>query len=213
MVLLLRICVSLLLVAGWQHTALANESERWEFRVSLDGSVIGTHQFQLDEYGESLQLTSMATFDIKFMFFTAYRYRHENSETWADGCLDEIQARTVTNGRTEKVIGEREQGAFVVENDGVQTRLPNCVMSFAYWNPDFLQQPRLLNPQTGEYLDVSVTSLPNATLQVRGERQQARHYRLTAKGVDVELWYSQEGEWLALQSIAGGDRVIRYELI
>ncbi|MEQ8205136.1 MAG: DUF6134 family protein [Woeseia sp.] len=207
------LCFVLLISASANSVALASESERWEFTVSLDGSEIGTHRFQLDDYANTRQLTSEAAFDVKFLFFTAYRYRHENTETWSDGCLNDIQARTVTNGKTQVVNGERERGAFVVKTDDVQTALPDCVMSFAYWNPAFLQQARLLNPQTGEYLAVSVESLPLAMLQVRGEQQQARHYRLTAKGIDVELWYSEDDEWLALQSIAGGDRVIRYELI
>jgi hypothetical protein len=32
-------------------------------------------------------------------------------------------------------------------------------MTFAYWNPDLLGQSRLLNVQTGEYLDVQVRAL------------------------------------------------------
>lgn len=210
---ILFFCLVVLSSAGTHSIASAGETERWEFRVSLDGSAIGTHRFELDEFANTRQLTSEAAFDVKVLFFTAYRYRHENTEIWSDGCLADIQARTVTNGKTQVVNGAREQGAFVVKTDETKSTLPDCVMSFAYWDPVFLQQARLLNPQTGEYLAVSVEALPLAMLQVRGEQQQARHYRLTAKGIDVELWYSENDEWLALQSVAGDDRVIRYELI
>jgi hypothetical protein len=85
-------------------------------------------------------------------------------------------------------------------------------MSFAYWNPGFLEQSRLLNPQTGEYVDVSVEQLEQEVLDVRGELIPALKYRLTAYEVDLTLWYSEEDQWLALESIAKGGHVIRYEL-
>ena len=205
--------LAVLLLTGLHGVAQADAVEQWKFQVSLDNSVIGTHEFRLEEEQGAQRLTSEAAFDVRFLFFTAFRYRHENTERWSGGCLQGIQARTVSNGKTQQVSGTREQESFIVKTDQQQQVLPECVMSFAYWNPRFLQQTRLLNPQTGEYLDVEIEELATDTLEVRGVARQASHYRLTAKGVDVELWYSLDNEWLALQSIAGGDRVIRYELI
>jgi hypothetical protein len=85
-------------------------------------------------------------------------------------------------------------------------------MSFAYWNPDFLAQPKLLNPQTGEYVAVRVQEAGTDMLEVRGETIPARRYRLTAYEVDLTLWYSDDNEWLGLESVAEGGRIIRYEL-
>jgi hypothetical protein len=90
--------------------------------------------------------------------------------------------------------------------------LPECVMTFAYWNSDFLDQSRLLNPQTGEYVDVRVEKVGNETLEVRGQSVAATRFKLTAYEVDLTLWYSQDNEWLALESIAKGGHIIRYEL-
>jgi len=47
----------------------------------------------------------------------------------------------------------------VVTGTRGQANLPACVMTFAYWNPDLLGQSRLLNVQTGEYMDVQVRVL------------------------------------------------------
>jgi hypothetical protein len=30
--------------------------------------------------------------------------------------------------------------------------------------------------------------------------------------MDITLWYSESAEWLALESVAKGGRIIRYEL-
>lgn len=195
------------------NRGLGQPEQEWEFRVLLDGSEIGTHQFELQNRGDSKLLQSIASFDVRFLFFSAFRYRHENTEQWSDGCLVDIEAKTVTNGKTQTVQGARNGDSFVVERGDQKVELPPCVMTFAYWNPSFLEQPRLLNPQTGEFLDVEVESMPAETLTVRGEQRQAQRYRLNAKGMDVQLWYSQDNEWLALESVAKGGRIIRYELI
>ena len=84
-------------------------------------------------------------------------------------------------------------------------------MTFAYWNPDFLEQPRLLNPQTGEYVDVRVENLGEETLDFRGQSIAATRFTLKAYDVDLTLWYSTDDEWLGLESVAKGGRIIRYE--
>ena len=85
-------------------------------------------------------------------------------------------------------------------------------MTFAYWNPEFLDQPSLLNPQTGEYLDIHVEKVGDEMLEVCGLSVAATRFKLTAREVDLTLWYSSDNQWLALESIAKGGQVIRYEL-
>ncbi len=85
-------------------------------------------------------------------------------------------------------------------------------MTFAYWNPGFLEQPRLLNPQTGEYVEVEVEELGTDVVEIGGRDFLARSVRITAPKVDIKLWYSEDAGWLALESTAKGGRIIRYEL-
>ena len=68
-----------------------------------------------------------------------------------------------------------------------------------------------LNPQTGEYVDVDVEELGNEVVQIAGREFVARSVRITAPKVDIKLWYSEDSEWLALESVAKGGRIIRYE--
>jgi len=189
------------------------EARAWRFRVFMDDTPIGYHRFELRDTGNRLRLESEARFDVKFLFITAYRYRHSNVETWQDGCVRRLAAKTVTNGETQVVTGAQQAEHFVVEQNGEQAMLPGCVMTFAYWNPAFLNATRLLNPQTGEYLEVDITQLPEEPLDMRGETQMARHFRIVARGIELELWYSRDDRWLALESATGDGRRLRYELI
>jgi hypothetical protein len=187
------LAVSLLLAA----TAAAAETRAWNFRVFLDEREIGWHSFTLRERGRERELRSEARFAVRVLSFDAYRYAHQATERWLDGCLRELVARTDDNGERE-AVDWRGSGS-------------GCDMSFAYWNPQILQARRLLNPQTGEYVAVSVAALGEETIEVRGERVKAQRHRLDGPGVRIDLWFAGD-EWLALESPAKGGRRLRYVL-
>jgi len=187
----------------------ANE---WNFNVYLDDKKVGTHLFEVIGAEEQRQVQSTANFNVKFLFFSAYRYQHTNTERWADDCLLRFDAKTNVNGEPTEVSGQTGDAGFVVKKSDSQELLPGCIMSFAYWNPEFLKQERLLNPQTGEFLDVDVELMGAETLEVRGQKIAAQRYRITAKDIDLLVWYSNDDEWLGLESVAKTGHIIRYEL-
>lgn len=190
----------------------AQRPQIWDFSVSLDGDDIGYHRFELTDLGDQQRIRSEAKFDVRFLFINAFRYRHENTEVWSEGCLSTIQSKTRANSKRFAITGEKREGTLVVDDGSGKREVGECVMTFAYWDPDFLRQPRLLNSQSGEYLDVEVEELGAQPVTVRGEEVPAFAYRLTAREMQVTLWYSSEDEWLALESVAKGGRRIRYEL-
>ncbi len=202
----------LIVLAASASAASANDVRTWDFEVLLDNSTIGSHRFEVAELDNGYRVKSDASFDVRFLFVTAFRYRHSNTEIWQGDCLREFRSETRVNRRELAVSGRKVGGELVVDDGDQQNELEACVMSFAYWNPDFLEQDRLLNPQDGRYLDVSVDELPRQTIQVRGNDVEARVFQLRADKIEVTLWYSDDNEWLALESVARGDRVLRYKL-
>ena len=188
------------------------DARSWEFSVLLDGDPIGYHRFELQPAANGLELTSEASFDVSFLFINAFRYRHTNREVWEDGCLRRIEANTRQNGKRFVVNGERVDDQFVLKSGGSVDPLGDCVMTFAYWNPGFLRESQLLNPQSGEYLPVDVEPLGKQPVTVRGEQVLARAWRVTARNTDLTVWYSDNNEWLGLESVAKGGRILRYEL-
>lgn len=184
----------------------------WDFDVYLNDKIVGKHVFSISEAGGEKQVQSEASFKYKILRIPVYRYQHNAAERWTGNCLAEFDASTNANGDRIRVSGEQSERAFLIERDGNPVELPECVMTFAYWNPDFLDQSRLLNPQTGEYVDVHVEEIGNEILEVRGQSVTATRFKLTAYEVDLTIWYSADDEWLALESVAKGGHIIRYEL-
>ncbi len=200
-------CICLLFIAP-----LVNAKE-WAFNVYLDKQKIGTHNFTFNDN----TLISKAKFNVKVLFIDAYKYDHTSKEQWQNDCLSNIDVNTTENKVITNVKGESSSSGFKINDGKINQNLPECVMTFAYWNPKILEQKQLLNPQNAEYLDTSFTNVGAATIDVKGKPTETTHYKLTGvlKGVkklNIELWYNQDNEWVALKSITPEGYNIIYKL-
>jgi hypothetical protein len=188
-------------------------SGSWNFTALLDGKPIGHHRFALTTEGDQRVLKSEAAFDVTFLGFSAYRYRHDDTERWKGDCLVSMDAKTNDGGKVLSVQAQLQGDALSVQTTQGAATLPGCVMSFAYWNPAMLKQTHLLNAQTGKYETVKIEALGDGTVQARGKTVDAKHYRLTGPEQPIDLWYGADGDWLGLQStVSGGKRKLVYRL-
>ena len=205
---------AVLLMSGMQVAGAADAPTRvWNFSVLLDDKPIGYHRFTLSEHGPERELTTTARFNVKLLFVTVYRYVHDATEHWQGNCLTSLKAGTTDGGALTEVDARADGDAMAVSATGhARTRYPGCVMSFAYWNPEILHQSRLLNSQTGEYEVIKVEDLGSQSITVRGSPVTATHYRINGPKHPIDLWYSAEREWLALESLIDGGRRLRYHL-
>lgn len=181
------------------------------FRVLLDGKPIGQHRFELRGDGDTREVLSQADFNVRFLFMDVYRYRHTAMERWRGGCLISMDAHTDDNGDIETVDARRRSDGLAVKATHRQGVYEGCVRSFAYWNPRILDGGRLLNAQTGEYLLVRVQSLGPERVPVDGKPEVAERYRLTGKDIDIDLWYTRDKQWVALESRVDDGHRLRYE--
>jgi hypothetical protein len=201
------------LAAGARAPDVSDGNREWRFRVYLDDKEIGYHNFIVASKGETQVISSVAEFEYKLLFVKLYEYQHQNIESWQGDCLQSIESNTDANGKPFAVKGQAQSGRFVVQGKQGETLLPSCVMTFAYWNPRFLKQNRLLNSQNGEYLQVETSPPVLDQLEIRGELQQAWRYQLAAGDLNLALWYSRDEQWLGLESTTEGGRILRYELL
>ncbi len=203
--------ILLLASLSWQVYADGN-ADSWNFKVYLDDKPVGFHRFTIEGDGKDKRLTSVAQFDVDVFIFNAYSYQHESDERWNGDCLTEINASTNDNGDKLSVQGKAAQANFHLTTNNVQAELPACVMTFAYWNPNMLGQRQLLNPQDGKYLDVEIKQIGQDAIKVKGENLSAAHYRLKAEKFLIDLWYSADHRWLALDSTLENGRLLHYRI-
>lgn len=188
----------------------ATNVQQWRFKVYLDDREIGHHHFILTRNGINQRLDTRARFEVTFLKIPFYSYRHDNVEHWNDSCLTRISSHTDQNGKQFQVEGLASENGFRIKSNSGEDTLPACVSTFAYWNKSFLERDRLLNSQTGEYVDIEVQYLGEDNFAEGETAVRAHRYRLTADDLDIEIWYTQDGHWLALQSMTGNGDPLRY---
>jgi hypothetical protein len=195
-----RIAAALWLLAA--STAMAQsparETGEWNFTATLDGNPIGTHRFVVSGTPEARSVDSRAELAVRLLGITVYRYRHRAEERWQGDCLRELRADTDDDGKRQQID---------------QRHAPECVMSFAYWNPRLVTQQRLVDPQTGRVEPVRFERLPDAAIDVEGRPVPAQGWRLQTEAQRISVWYAADGgRWIALDADAKGGRVLRYRL-
>ena len=187
---------------GVALAAASAAASEWNFRVFLDGSPIGEHRFVLAVSGDERRLASEASFTVKLLGITAYRYRHSAEERWRGDCLARLTANTDDDGTLTRV-------RLDAPGDGP---LSGCVMSFAYWNPAIRTQTRLLNAQSGLPENVRVRRMGEAVIEVRGVATPAVRWRITGPAAPIDIWYSPADEWIGLDSTLENGRKLSYRL-
>ena len=115
------------------------------------------------------------------------------------------------------MAGTKTAQQFDVTYNQKTQSLPACTMTFAYWNPKILKQSKLLNPQNAEYLDTTIQSIGNETIPVKGRPTEASHYKIMGalagkNKLNIDVWYNNKNEWVALKSTTPEGYEINYLL-
>jgi hypothetical protein len=201
----------LLAIAG---TAQASKSDRYNFRVYLDDEPIGTHKVQLTQQKQQQTVDIKANFTVKALFLNIFRYNHSNSETWNGRCLQAIDARTRVNGENQFVKSKAGGKPLKLETHEGEKTVEGCIRTFAYWDKELLKSSRqLLNTQTGEVVPTSLQPRGVEEIEVADKRIKAKRYTLSAGKDTIDLWYSMNNRWIALESVTRIGKKLRYEAI
>ena len=174
-------------------------AEEWNFDAVLNDKVIGQHTFIY----ENEKTISNANFKFEY-FFMDFIYQHKSTETWQEGCLKTISSKTDDDGDLYEVSGHIGTDRFLVTTNNKTSELPSCVMTFAYGNPKILDQKKLMNSQSGEYLDVDIQFIREENHIVKGEDILTDLWRIEANIDDgdllIHLWYDKNMNWVSLKS-------------
>jgi len=187
-------------------------NQQYSFRVMLDGNPIGSQQVSISNMDQFQQVEIRTSLDVKLLFLSVYQYKHVNTEVWKANCLQSIKAVTDDNGEKHEVNGTSTHQGLVIRTLNNNRVINGCVRSFAYWDPALLRADQLLNAQTGDYQPISRFEIGEVQTTIDGKPVPARQIQLRTEQDVIDLWYSLDNKWLALQSVTRSGRTLRYEL-
>ena len=201
-----RVLGAMVLPAHAADDAARPMTRVYAFKAFLDGKQIGEHRFTVASDGATRKVTSEADFSVKIIGITAYRYHHHAEEQWTGECLAGLTSSTDDDGKPASVELVKRGDANEITTHAGKKSEPGCLMTYAYWNPAMREQKRLLNPQTGKVDAVTVERVGSGTVAVGGKDVAAADWRITGGESPVDVWISEQGEWVALDSMVGNGR-------
>jgi len=183
------------------------QAQDLSFRVWAGEREIGTHTFTVREQATSTNVLSRALYNVKVLFVNVFRYDHEAQELWKGDCLTSLQSKTVENGETTTIRTQRQaEGLAVIRNDEPLLQTQDCVGTYAYWDKQRIQRDALMNSQTGEIQPATVADLgPQPLPRLEMEKPALQ---IDTDIASIRLWYSEDGQWLALQTETDGQPII-----
>lgn len=187
--------LTLLLSAAGAHA----QPRTLEFDVLREGAPIGTHRVTIDQRDGETRVEIAIDLAVRFAFLTVYRYTHRSTETWRDGRLVALDARTDDNGARTQVEAHAVEGGIAVRGSGGDYLAAADTIPTSYWNRDKLARDKLLDTQSGKLIDVAATR--------RAFDASGAKWRLSGD-LEADLAYGPAGDWTSLAFVTRGSRIV-----
>ncbi len=187
--------------------AIPQEDVETVFEIRRNGSKIGTHKVVKHPVGRDLYVSIDIDINVGLGPFSFFRYQHTNRESWREGRLMALTARTYDDGDNYFVNGVATEDGFRVDSTSGTVVAPADILPTSYWNPGTVEARQLLNTQKGDLLDVEVKKIGEETVPVAGQSVACDRYRLISQ-ITADIWYTaEERQWAAMALEARGAEI------
>lgn len=195
--------VALVLASGVAPGMAATGSRQL---VLLRGSdEIGSQSLVVTQTGATVSVETRISIDARLLGLPVYRYLLEARETWEDGALQTLEARTDDNGTAHFVDASRAGDELRINGSVFSGAVSGNPATTSYWSPAFLERPVWISTQDGRPLNVTATQLAAAPFPSGSSSVAATPWRIGGDLSDLVLFYDPDGEWIGSEFAARGE--------
>ena len=179
------------------------------FDIIRKNKTIGSVVTSFIQNDETLNMRTIVDINVKILFFPAYKFFQDTTETWVNDEFIEINGYTDFEDEREYFIkGSDEDENFVASGMDGQLLLSKDIIPLNYWNKKILEQKEVFDTQKGIVRKISVQKLENETIEVNKLKIETEKYLMNASKnpkdlgpfPEYTLWYR-------------GDELIQFEFI
>jgi Family of unknown function (DUF6134) len=199
--------IALLCMAGALRAAVT-ETEVRDFAISVDGRSCGNYRMTISRHDDGkVSVSGDANVLIKKVLITVYRYTYNGTEWWQEGKdsrLLRLDSTSNEDGKQLEVHAVSGPNGLRVMVNGQERTMSSDAWTTTYWRlapSRFINKAvPLLDADTGRAFNGRLEFVGTEQLNVGGQNQACRHFRVTGGPNNVdELWYDAQ------------DRLVRQE--
>lgn len=200
--------IALALAASTQLSpASASPPGGIEFEVLRNGEPFGRHVVSVSETEGRVRVESQVALRVGLGPVALYRYEHSCSETWRQGALNGLRCATLRDGRRTRVNARLEGGRLLVVGARGVTAFPLDALPTSWWRMPPASLTSMIDTETGARMPLRVTDMGREEIQVGANQINARRVRVQGR-LTVDLWYDEQGRWVACAFAAQGQRIV-----
>jgi hypothetical protein len=214
--ILILVTVAIIQITGIQKVWAATNicplpPENLRFTIFNNEDDVGALDLVFADKGNRRTLDISMQIKVRILFVTAYRFRHNATETWSAAGLNSLSSETNDNGR-EYVVSIKPEGTGhqVRSNEGnvltTGTRLTELI-----WCEKSARGGKVISTLTGSVDDIPIDYIGPETISIDGHDHTARHYRFVRKKRTGHFWYDKNGVLLKLTYPTRYFTVARFE--
>lgn len=192
-----RRALSLLALAP--AAALAQQGG-WRFRVTRNGTEIGTHEVRITERGGERVTRSEVLVAPRVLGVVVYRFEHVYTEVTQGWRFRSVESRLNRNGRIAEVSARATPDAVLVQGPEGLLRLPADAAPLSWWDASRLGGVvPIFGTTTGRLMDLRWS-----------RRATPGGFAVSCTGeVEAECIFSRDGVWTGFSTVGDdGSRVI-----
>ena len=183
--------------------AMAQPTEGYRWRVTRNGTAIGSHNITFTERDGERTAVSENLVAPRVMGVVVYRFEHRLTEVTRDGRFISVRSSLNRNGTIINVTAEASAQGVALRGPEGPARLPALAAPLSWWEPGrFGGATRLFGTTTGRVMDLrwAREGLPGGATRWR-----------TSGEVEAVLEFSAAGRWSAYQVRGDDGNMVIYE--
>ncbi len=182
------------------------------FNVYRNGSKIGYHKINFNNYDNSTNLAVEIKFEVTFLGFTVYDYFHQNNENWINNSLVQLKTKTDKNGEDLFCNAVKVGNGISLDGTNNKVNVNNSILPTSYWNYTLVEDKnnkRVLNTQDCSFIDFKIDYLGEENIY--NNKMLAEHFKLTGKeftgdDVNIDIWY-KNSQWVKMIFYKDGSEI------
>lgn len=182
-----------------------------DFAILRNGEQIGRHVIRFERRGDPTVVRIVAEVDFRVAFIPLYTFRHSALETWRDGKLIAMSAKTNDNGDDFKLELSIDGDAGALTTNGETVSIAATSRAASLWNNAVEGNQTVIDPADGEMMKIFVASSGAETIIVRGREIRAFRYDMTGE-FQRNLWFDERNVLVQVAFEGEDGSEIRYEL-
>jgi len=208
----IKVCLGVMVIFCATEAGQAGGWESREFAISIDGRSAGKFRLDIRSQADgSIDVQAHANVLLNYLVYR-YTYKFDGIEQWRNGRLMGLKSSSNDNGKKFQTEALAQDSELRVVVNGIGSTYRADVWTTTYWK---LPDPRyrnagvpLLDADTGKYLDGSLKFVKRESVIVAGVAQPCDHYRVTAPGIDADVWYDANERLVRQTTLEDGHRTV-----